>query len=160
MNSKEIEKILKDHYKWATSREGSRANLQGANLQGANLWGANLWGANLQAANLREANLPHFLICPEEGDFIAWKKTTKGVIKIKVPEKARRTNSLTSRKCSASEVIVIDGPGVGGKSPNQGTLVYIKGDRVVADRFDDDIRKECTHGIHFFMTRKEAEEWC
>ena len=26
------------------------------------------------------------------------------------------------------------------------------------EKFDDDIRIECTSGIHFYITRKEAEE--
>ena len=35
-----------------------------------------------------------------------------------------------------------------------------EGDRVYPDGFDDDIRIQCSNGIHFFLTRAEAEEWC
>ncbi len=38
-------------------------------------------------------------------------------------------------------------------------MYYYKGAIVEADSFDDDIRLECTNGIHFFMTKEEAEEW-
>jgi hypothetical protein len=37
--------------------------------------------------------------------------------------------------------------------------IYKAGVVVHPDKYDDDIRVECTHGIHFFITRKEAEEY-
>ena len=144
------------------------ANLQGANLQGANLWGADLQGANLQGANLwgadlrgailQDATLPPFQIVPEEGSFIAFKKVDTGVIKILIPEDAKRTSTLVGRKCRASRVLVLEGSG---NSPTHThkALEYKEGEIVVADSYDDDIRIECTNGIHFFMTRKEAEDW-
>jgi len=162
-----------------------RADLRGANLQGANLQGADLQGADLrdaylrdadlqgadlrgaylrdadlQGADLQGADLPHFQICPETGSFDAWKKvtnTTGGtVIKIRIPAKAKRTSSLTGRKCRAEFVKVLKGKGNG---KYDGTTVYTEGETVKADSFDPDIRIECTHGIHFFMTKKEAEEY-
>jgi len=138
-----------------------RANLQGANLWRANLWGADLQGADLQGADLQGANLPAFQIVPSEGSFIAWKKTTKGVIRIQIPASAQRTSSLVGRKCRASSIIVLDGPGINGHSPTQrSTAVYYgESHTVVADKYDPDIRVECTHGIHFFMTKEEADQW-
>lgn len=165
------------------------ANLRGANLQGAYLDGANLYGANLRRADLRRAdlrgadlrradlqgadlqgadlqgaNLPHFLITPEIGGFYGYKKLSDGVIvKLFVPSRAKRTNSLIGRKCRASEVKVVEV--VKGeitspiKSTDYGEAVYQVGATVKADKWDGDIRIECTHGIHFFMTLKEAEEW-
>ena len=38
--------------------------------------------------------------------------------------------------------------------------VYKVGEVVRPDRFDTCRWKECTNGIHFFITRKEAEEYC
>jgi hypothetical protein len=103
--------------------------------------------------------LPHFQLCPETGSFTAWKKTTKGVIKISIPASAKRTSSLVGRKCRAEAVRVLSGPGCGGSSPTQGSLVYNRNSLVYAEGYNDDVRLECTGGIHFFMTRKEAEEW-
>jgi len=144
------------------------ADLRDADLRGANLWGANLWDANLRDANLRDADLrdadlrgatlPPFQIVPEEGSFIAFKKVDTGIIKILIPEDAKRTSTLVGRKCRASHVLVLEGSG---NSPThtQNALEYKEGEIVVADSYDDDIRIECTNGIHFFMTRKEAEDW-
>jgi hypothetical protein len=134
----------------------SGAYLSRANLYGAYLSGANLSRANLSGANLSGANLPHFLILPE-GDLIVWKKLSNGVIcKLKIPADVKRINSLTGRKCRAEKALVLEGEGLG--SYDQKTI-YKVGEWVIPDSFDDDIRIECSHGIHFFITRKEAEEY-
>lgn len=135
------------------------ADLEGVNLKDTNLVGARMRGANLVGANLEGADLPQFQICPQEGSFVAYKKTTRGVIKLLIPEDAHRTNSLIGRKCRASKVVVLGGEGVGGTGPNYGSLIYEKGKTVECVDYDPDIRVECTRGIHFFMTEKEAQEW-
>jgi hypothetical protein len=133
------------------------ANLSGADLTGANLYGADLTGAYLYGANLSGAKLPHFQICPEEGSFIGWKKLTGGVIaKLLVPAEAKRTSTLVGRKCRAEWVEVLSGCGW---DKHTGKTEYVAGKPVHPDKYDGDIRVECTHGIHFFMTRKEAEEY-
>ena len=155
---------LERAYLYGASLEG--ANLKEANLYGANLERANLYGANLKEANLKEANLyganlegaslPHFQICPEEGDFIAWKNVQGGILKLLIPAAAKRTSSLVGRKCRAEFVVVLEGSGT---SRHDNETVYEPGLTVYPDKYDDDIRVECTSGIHFFMTRKEAEEY-
>lgn len=139
----------------------TRADLRGADLRGADFTAAVLTKVDLTGADLTGATLPDFRVCPEEGEFIAWKKTMKGVIRLLVPADATRVNAIGSRKCRASKVIVLGGPGCGGSSPTrmEGTLVYAEGAEVVAPEFSDDIRAECAPGIHFFITKKEAEEW-
>jgi len=144
--------------RWA-NRKGANlkwANLKGANLSGANFEGANFKGAYLGEAYLKGANLPHFQICPEDGDFIAWKKVVGGVIKLLVPKEAKRTSSLVGRKCRAEFVVVLEGSGT---STHDYVTQYAPGLTVYPDKYDDDIRVECTSGIHFFMTKREAEEY-
>ena len=135
------------------------AALRSANLVGANLRSANLVGANLEGADLQGANLPDFQIVPTEGSFIAYKKVSFGVIKIEIPADAKRTSTLVSRKCRASHVKVLEGSGFSCTYYIKNPIKYKTGDTVYADSFDDDIRVECTNGIHFFMTEKEADEW-
>jgi hypothetical protein len=135
----------------------SCADLRGANLNGADLRNADLYGADLRNADLYGATLPHFQIPPSEGEFVAWKKTTSGIIRVKIPSEAKRTSSLVGRKCRAEFVVVLD---AGGKSPTHGYLDYSEVGAIVrADKYDDDIRVECTHGIHFFLTEREASEY-
>ena len=154
---------------WGADLEG--ANLRGADLWGADLEGADLWGADLEGANLEGANLPHFQIVPGEGDFIAWKAAANVILKLRIPEDAQRTSSLVGRKCRASHVRVLEAYAPGSDEPlsspgpypgwwRGGERMRYTVDQITrADRFDLDIRVECTHGIHFFMTREEAEQW-
>jgi len=142
------------------------ANLNGANLKCANLEGANLNGANLEGANLSGAkNIPsiiaaRLLTCPEFGAFEGWKKCEGGVIvRLKIPAKAKRS-SATTRKCRAEfvEVLEVIG-GAEGISMHDGKTVYQPGETVRCDNWCDDRWQECAGGIHFFMTRAEAEHY-
>ena len=142
------------------------ANLRCADLQGANLWGANLRGANIRGANLWCADLRGatalYLQCPETGSFTAYKKLNNNAIAtLEIPEEAKRS-SATTRKCRAEKVKVLKIERNGeelefGMSARGG--LYEVGKETVADSWDCDRWNECSHGIHFFITRWEAEEW-
>jgi hypothetical protein len=154
----------------------SGADLRGANLSGANLYGANLHGANLYGANLHGANLndktkldDHTLaqtfIVPEVGAFDGWKKCQDGVlVRVRIPENARRSNA-TGRKCRAEfvDVIEIVGPRGGERteavSIHDGKTVYRVGERVTCDTWCTDRFTECAGGIHFFLTKLEAQNY-
>ena len=142
------------------------AGLESAGLGDADLRDADLRYANLESADLEGANLPHFQICPEEGSFIAFKALKGGKIaKLEIPVEAQRTSSLIGRKCRAEYAFVIAITDKNGTEYKEGlskhdfNFVYKVGEVVKPDSYDPDIRVECSNGIHFFMTRKEAEEW-
>ena len=162
------------------------ADLSGANLTGANLcrtnlamadlFRANLTGANMAWANLTETNLTEAVgipvevynlncSCPPSGDFIGWKKLGGDTIaKLKIPWFSRRCNAIGSRKCRAEMAIVLgiekDGkPIETGVSKLTGNTTYTVGKHVSCDNYNPDWRVECSGGIHFFMTRKEAEDF-
>jgi hypothetical protein len=139
------------------------ADLRNADLCGANLCGANLRGANLRGANLRNAQLTdlqraQLSIVPESGAFDGYKKLRNEVVAhVRIPAKAKRCSAPGSRKCRAEYVKVISGAGIA--SYDQGTR-YSPGEIVRADKWDNDNWFiECTHGIHFFLTRAEAEAY-
>ena len=143
----------------------SGANLRWANLSVANLRGADLSRADLSWANLRGANLSgsknidpviaaRIMRCPPEGEFIAYKKLKGGTIcKLAIPADARRS-SATGYKCRAEFADVIEGNGV---SVHDGTTAYAPGQRVTCHEWDADRWNECGGGIHFYMSREEAE---
>ena len=138
------------------------ANLCGADLCGANLCGADLRGASLCGANLRGAqNIPPLVEAETsivaEGDIIGYKKLSLGVIcKIKIPAGAKRGNA-TGRKCRAEYAIVLEGEGC---SQYDSTFAYRVGETVrPREPFDDNRWEECASGIHFFLTRVEAENY-
>jgi len=150
----------------------SRADLYGANLYGANLSRANLSGADLSGANLSGADLygaensesvARTMIVPEEGSFVGFKKICtkegKKVIKVLIPENAKRVGGTAGRKCRAEFVQMPED--VSGWSDHDETFKYEykAGDLVYPDKFDGTITQECTNGIHFFITRYEAEQY-
>jgi len=151
----------------------SGANLGSANLSGANLGDADLSGAYLGGANLRSADLSDakynertaFLafVCPEEGDFIAWKKVGDAIVKLRIPSESKRS-SATTRKCRCEFAEVLELQSLDGTPYNDDKVVndnyvetiYKVGEIVHPDSWDDNRWNECSHGIHFFITRDEA----
>jgi Family of unknown function (DUF5758)/Pentapeptide repeats (8 copies) len=147
-----------------------RANLNGANLRGANLHWADLHKADLHKANLRGAylhgakNIPAYVetqtsILPD-GDVVGWKKCRENVIvRLLIPSAAKRSNA-TGRKCRAEYADVMQVVGAEhAVSDHDGTTLYVTGQRVTCPNWDDDRWSECSGGIHFFITREEAESY-
>jgi uncharacterized protein YjbI with pentapeptide repeats len=148
-----------------------RADLRRADLREADLRRADLRRADLRRADLRRANYEGTILnlqCPEEGEFVGWKKCKdEKIVKLLIPADAKRS-SATSRKCRCSKAIVL---GIFAKNENifptnyaisdhDPDFIYRKGETVEVKNFDDERWNECSAGIHFFITRKEAEEYC
>mgnify|MGYP002538222614 CR=1 FL=1 len=166
------------------------ANLCGADLYGADLYGADLCDANLRDANLRDANLRDadlhsanlrgadlrgadlcgakgcYLSCPTEGSFIGWKKASGHIVKLRIPEDARRS-SATGHKCRCDKAYVMEIQNMDGTKATEDTVrsdhdknfVYTVGATVEVPDFDDNMWSECAPGIHFFIDRREAVEY-
>ena len=156
------------------------ANLCGAYLRGANLYGADLCDANLCDANLRDANLRDadlrganlrdakgcYLSCPTEGSFIGWKKASGHIVKLRIPEDARRS-SATGHKCRCDKAYVMEIQNMDGTKATEDTVrsdhdknfVYTVGATVEVPDFDDNRWSECAPGIHFFIDRRAAVEY-
>lgn len=152
-----------------------RADLRGADLYRADLFKVNLYGANLSEANLHRANLiganlggakniPYIpLNCPSEGAFIAWKKVMGKLIKLEIPEDAKRS-SATTMKCRCDQAKVLSITDLDGSNPideifnisQEHKLLYKVGEMVYPDSFDENRWKECSHGIHFFINKQDA----
>ena len=143
---KEITAILRKHDLWLRGKKtGIRANLR---------------SADLSSADLGSANLSYLLsirtILPE-GDLVGYKKLRNGVIcKLQIPEKAKRVGGMVGRKCRAEYVIVLEGEGF---SMHDKKTEYKVGAMIEPSVFDDNPLVECSTGIHFFITREEAERY-
>ena len=146
------------------------ADLCGADLRGANLCGADLRGANLSDANLSGADLsdakeiPYVpFACPSDGAFIGWKKVCGLLVKLEIPEDAKRC-SATSQKCRCEKAKVLaitqlDGSGSMDEILNTAQahhVLYKVGEMVYPDSFDENRWEECSHGIHFFINKQDA----
>ena len=146
------------------------ADLSSADLRSANLSYADLRSANLRSADLRSANLSsakeidplaaaQTSIVPG-GDLVVFKKLREGICKLLVPAEAKRSNA-TGRKCRAEFARVLELPeGVEvGSSKWDASFLYRSGEIVRAANWCDDRWNECSGGIHFFLTREEAEAY-
>ena len=141
------------------------ANLRDADLRGANLCDADLRGANLRGANLRDAK-GCYLSCPTEGSFIGWKKASGHIVKLRIPEDARRS-SATGHKCRCDKAYVMEIQDMDGTKATEDTVrsdhdknfVYTVGATVEVPDFDDNRWSECAPGIHFFIDRRAAVEY-
>jgi hypothetical protein len=113
--------------------------------------------------------LPAFQICPEEGDFIAWKKVAGNFV-LKLLITGKRISTPIGRKCRTNECRVLAAYDKEGNevakdtdyrfpSSHDASFTYEVGAYVLEPDLNEDIRVECTKGIHFFMTRKEAKEY-
>lgn len=189
VNKDELKEICEKHILWLNNEEGGeRADLSGADLSGADLTGVNLSGADLYGADLSRADLyradlsgadlyeanlyeaknaeyaqAQTVVVPE-GAIIGWKKarTREGghcIVKLRIPEDAKRLNA-TGRKCRAefADVMSIIGARVA-VSHYDNDVEYRVGQRIIPDSFDENRWAECSHGIHFFITRIEAEQY-
>ena len=153
------------------------ADLSGADLRGAYLLNANLLNADLRGANLLNAdlsgtkNVPYIpMVCPEEGEFIGWKKAEsnkdKVLVKLHIPSDAKRSSATTRKcRCSKAEVIAIynlDGTEAGETtchSDYDNSFIYEVGKTVEVTDFSEDRWNECAKGIHFFINRQEAIDY-
>ena len=156
------------------------ADLRDADLCDANLRGANLRGAYLREADLRDADLRGaylcgadlcgvrgaYIACPTDGSFIGWKKASGYIVKLQIPEDARRS-SAGGEKCRCDKAYVVEIQNADGTkadietvhSNHDANFVYTVGATVEVSDFDGDRWNECAPGIHFFIDRRAAVEY-
>lgn len=147
------------------------AYLRGADLRGADLRNADLHGAYLRNADLGGADLggakeiPYVpLACPSDGPFIGWKKVGRYLVKLEIPEDAKRS-SATTNKCRCDKAKVLDIICTSDVHPlnlqeitncNYADTTYKIGEMVYPNSFDEDRWNECSNGIHFFINKQDA----
>lgn len=132
-------------------------------------------------------NIPYMpMVCPEEGEFIGYKIASPEqmpvlssivmphenmgpanvLVTLKIPADARRS-SAGGRKCRCDKAKVIGLEFFGGhKGENvayskfDARFEYRVGDEISVPFFDENRWNECSTGIHFFINRKEALQYC
>ena len=148
------------------------ADLRRVDLRDTDLRCANLIGVDLREASLNNADLSgvitnmytvgYNLACPEEGSFIGYKKTSEYIVKLLIPEDAKRSSATTMKcRCDKAKVLEIKDIDTGEKieeieSNFDSEFIYKVGEIVSVDNFDDDRWNECAPGIHFFMNKENA----
>lgn len=79
------------------------------------------------------------------------------IVKLLIPKDSPRSHTF-GRKCRAkfADVLEVIG-GEEGVSCHDKKTTYRVGERVECHRWDEDWRNECSGGIHFYISRLEAE---
>ena len=153
MDRIKLQKVLYNHSAWLEDNStGCRANLADANLTSANLTDALGLGA--------------YIRCPSKGTIVGYKKGAGGaIITLAIPASARRVNCIGSFKCRCDKAKVMSIVGENGlpqRSSASGSdhdFIYTVGKTVKEPKYDPSDLVECSTGIHFFITRSEAEEY-
>ena len=108
--------------------------------------------------------------CPTTGEYIAWKfaffydgdNRKVAIIKLRIPENAKRVNPLGTEKCRASMARVesikdeFDRDVIKAFSWFNPKFEYVVGQTLVVKDYDDDCRTNCSSGIHHYMSRAVA----
>ena len=154
---------------------GRHANFSKANLQNTDLFNADLTDANLTGADLQDADFTLATLIRTELDesekirrgitlektMIGYKKCRHGVIVTLEIPKSAVVFGINKRKyrTNAAKVIGFDRDIEKAVSLYDSNFVYRKGEMVYPDMFDCEYNQECGNGIHFYRTKKEAEEY-
>lgn len=98
--------------------------------------------------------------------YIGWKKLRDGLIcKLLIPKNAVKLKGISRNKCRASKAKVLDIIDPDGVSVDFGysiydpDFIYRVGEEIIPDNFNPDRWNECSGGIHFFLTEKEAKRY-
>ena len=176
ITKKELKTILEQHELWLDSNEkrGKCADLTGADLTYTDLTGVRLFGANLTDADLTGtyltfADLTDTILDEKEQcrkgivltePMIGYKKSDEGkIITLEIPIGAK-VFSINGNKRRTNKVNVIDMQGETELSScYDASFKYHVGDEIEIKDFDERYNVECSTGIHFFLTRKEAEKY-
>jgi len=135
----------------------TRADLSYVDLSRADLSGADLYGANLDKAKGSLIEFRKGKILTE--DIIGYKKCKDDVIvTLKIPRGAI-VFSINGTKCRTNKAKVIAIDGADRAISNYKYMSYYVGDEFNIYDFNCDYRDECAEGIHFFMSREEADRY-
>ena len=133
-------------------------NMIGADLRGANMIDADMRGANLCNVGMRSADKLRKGIKLSE-PIIGWKKCKNNVlVKLEIPRGAI-VFSINNNKCRTDKAKVLEIIGGDRAYSKHKFFSYYVGDVIEIFDFNCEYNVECAEGIHFFRTRKEAEDY-
>jgi hypothetical protein len=158
-------------FRWADFRwaDFSRVDFRWADFGGVDFRWVDFGEANFREADFGEANFGEAQwdyttvgIHPAaEGSLVGWGKKQGVIVKMIIPENAKRS-CATTRKHRAEYAYVL---GVYNDERQVtvdnrwGRTTYTPGQIVYCHKWEEDRWIECAGGIHFFLSRKEAEAW-
>ena len=132
-----------------------KANLEGTDLDGADMYGANLFGTDMYGANGRCVEYKKGKMLSES--IIGYKKCKDNIIVTLEIPRGVIVFSISGNKCRTNKAKVIDIEGADRAYSTYQYMSYYVGDEITVYNFNCEYNEECSNGIHFYMTREEAE---
>ena len=162
INGKTLAEIFENHKHWLNEDcEGwkdMKADLSGSDLSGSNLSGSDLSGSNLSGSVLDEFEKIRKGLKIKE-PMVGWKKCKYNVlVKLEIPRGAI-VFSINNNKCRTDKAIVKEIICADRAFSTRKYFSYYVGDVIEVFNFNCEYNIECAEGIHFFRTRKEAEDY-
>lgn len=133
-------------------------------LQSSSFINSYVLASDLSAVDQDVESTGFEICCPEEGEFVAYKKLRHNIIaKLRIPADALRS-SAGSKKCRCSKAFVESLTTVSGEKTFMNSVAsmydelfyYEENKFVEVPDFDKNRWNECSYGIHFFMRRIDA----
>lgn len=157
-----VDADLRDAYLRGADLKG--ANMMRTNLERAKLYGANLANVYMDRANLATTNLDKKeeyrkgVILSES--IKGWKRCEDDVyVELEIP-KGAVVFCINGKRCRTNKAKVLSvSNGYMGRSLYDRKFTYEVGEEIEIEDFDLMYNVEFGSGIHFFKTRKEAEEY-
>lgn len=149
-----------------------KANLFKTNLIGANLCFASLWKAILKDTKLEHTNLHSVNLRDAKGSNIEYRKgkiltesivgykkcKDNTIVTLEIPRGAI-VFSVNGDECRTNKAKVVEIEGHNRAYSRFKYMSYYVGDEITVYDFNCEYNIECGAGIHFFTTRKEAENY-
>ena len=141
----------------------TRVDLYGADLTNASLTDAVLTDADLSGANLTDTILDEKEQCRKgivlNEPMVGYKELDSEIIILEIPVGAK-VFSINNNRRRTNKAKVIDIQGETElSSMHDASFKYHVGDEIEITNFDERYNVECSTGIHFFLTRDEAEKY-
>ena len=134
------------------------ANMMGVDMVGANMMGVDMTGTNTRGVDMSGVDRLRKGIKLSE-PIIGWKKCKNNVlVKLEIPRGAI-VFSINNKKCRTDKAKVLEIIGADRAYSNYKFFSYYVGDVIEIFDFNCEYNVECAKGIHFFRTRKEAENY-
>ena len=151
IDNKTLEQILTEHKHWI------KEDCDGWETMYENLRGADLYGANLRGAKGKLIEYRRGKILTE--DIIGYKKCRHDVIITLLIPRGAIVYSINGNKCRTNRAKVIGIDGADRAYSKYNGMSYYVGDEFTIYNFNCEYNEDCGAGIHFFMSKEEAENY-
>ncbi len=135
------------------------SNFRYSNFRYSNFRNSDFRNSDFRNSDFRNSKF-NYRILPEEGKIIGYKKAGNEIIKLEI-DCETAVGGMIGRKCRCKKAKVLEITNNKKEiySDYDNSFIYKVGEIVEVEDWNDKPYLECEKGIHFFITRQEAEDY-